>query len=107
MDNKYLQGHVSLQDPEGMIGHLYRIQGNDGQSEWLFIDEDGDGGYQYWYFDHNKRLRDGGSFECDSTLTEDILHEACEWADIPDAAVLELEDSDLTIDDLAPEFTGF
>lgn len=102
MDKKYLDGHVSLVDPEGMPGHLYRVQYNNGQHEWLFVDEnEATGNFAYWHFDVNKKLLDGGEFECGSTLTEDILHEACEWADIPDAAIEELEDSYLSIEDLA------
>lgn len=106
MQSKYIKGYACAQDPEGMEGHLYKIIREEDEPKWLFVDEIEPGRFQYWYFNHQKRLIDGGEFETSDTDTDLILDEARKCASITDDAVLELEDTDLCIGDLEGEFTG-
>ncbi len=106
MDDRYLNGHASLQDPEGIQGAFYTVSDPNGTVSYLYVDAIEDYRIQYWTFDDLKRLVDGGEIDVSSTDPDEILEEVKGWANLENADV-ELEDDWLDLSDLESDgFTG-
>jgi hypothetical protein len=107
MDRRYVEGHVSAQDPEGIQGALYKVDADDGDViKYLYIDSIEDYRVQYWSFNEDKELIDGGEIDTTSTDPEDILDDVKSWVGL-DGATLEKEEDWLDISDLEDwGFTG-
>lgn len=107
MDRRYVEGHVSAQDPEGIQGALYKVDTDDGDViKYLYIDNIEDYRVQYWSFNEDKELIDGGEIDTTSTDPDDILDDVKNWVGL-DGATLEKEEDWLDISDLEDwGFTG-
>ena len=108
MDEKYQQGHASLES-KVIKDHLYRLS-NGNELRICSICDDPKYKYGYYYFDgKTKKLIDGGVFNLDAHSEEEILKEAISWCDLdPDKVTGELinEEADYGIlEELG--YTGF
>ena len=107
MDRRYIEGHASAQDPEGIQGALYKVATDGGDViKYLYIDSIEDYRVQYWSFNEDKELIDGGEIDTTSTDPDDILEDVKSWTGL-DGATLEEEETWLDISDLEDwGFTG-
>lgn len=108
MQKKYIDGHISAQDPEGLIGCLYQVESPDTNVKWIFADSTADGlAVQYWSFDKDKKLIDGGEMDTVNSETDLLEQELIEFIELPEEAKVTLEDDFLDLSDLEVEgFTG-
>lgn len=108
MEEKYVQGNSSLLSIF-IEGDLYKLSNGNIIRVYSMCD-DPEYEYGYDYFDgHTQKLIDGGVFNTDASLSEEVLIEALSWCDLdPKKISHELIGEDIEYEDLEEMgYSGF